>query len=670
MKQIFFFAVILCISGASVFQTKATNFIPEAGAKYYMVATGTGLVIGGLPTVQPTVNNAGKLASQRFEFIPVSGLADTYYLKNDTAYYLSKWSGNAWSTTYLTAPGGTSSEWVIDGTMSSSIRLKVNASGYIGYNSATDRALWCDKNNTFATGTFKLIKTTDLIQNDIIDGGFENADAEGTPIGVWINDLGKTYGGGTKSRIQTSSGYESAGTNSLLLHFLGSADADSYNSISTNLTSLIPGATYQLSFNYKQSISSAADATTRVFATAIPNAAYTSAIGSVFTTIPSTDLSLAQAVSTGTITFVAPSNMSCYLVFAKSASTASYNQNIDDLVLTKTADPDPIITTSVPYLVFDEVNPTGSFNVTGFSLSNAITITTPAGISADQSSLASNATGVKVNVTYDGSASTSDYITLTSGTTTKRIRVKANKNSDCFTKLYTTLPNIIADPYFNSLSTYAGWGSKSIINDTTLVQCGSICVMLTGACGTSLDYSLTGKITANTTYHLKVMVNSNAELSFTLNGCGINGSTADYQQVANTIGVWQALDYTFTTGTLATAQNLWINSCSGSNQATTSYLDNMELYDISVLTKTESVVNNQNQKIFIKDNQIVADFNLEQTANVEFMIYDPQGLLLSKEKTSFQAGKNHKVLNTTLPSGVYLVKMICNGKSNTQKVIK
>jgi len=670
MKQIFFFAVILCMSCVFVFQTKAANFIPEAGAKYYIVATGTGLVIGGLPTVQPTINNAGKLASQRFEFIPVSGLTDTYYLKNDSAYYLGKWSGNAWSTTYLTVPGGTSTEWVIDGTVSSSIRLKVNASGYIGYNSATDRALWCDKNNTFTTGVFKLIKATDLIQNEIIDGSFENADADGTPIGVWINDLGKTYGGGTKSRIQTSSGYESAGSNSFLLHFLGSADADSYNSISTNLTSLIPGATYQLSFKYKQGISSAADATTRVFAAANPNAAHTSAIGSVFTTIPPTDITGAQPVSTGIITFVAPSDMSCYLVFAKTTSTASYNQNIDDLVLIKTADPNPIIITSASYLVFDEVNTTGSFDVTGFSLSNPISINSPAGISIDQSSLSANATGIKVNVTYDGSASINDYITLKSGTTSKRVRVKANKNTDCFTKLYPTLTNIIADPYFNSLSTYAGWGSKSIITDTTLVYCGSSCALLTGACGTSLDYSLTGKITANTTYRLKVMVNSNAELSFTLNGCGINGSTADYQQVKNTLGVWQALDFTFKTGTLATDQNLWINSCSGSNQATTSYLDNMELYDISLLTKVESLVNDQNQNVYIKNNQIVADFNLEQTSNVEFMIYNPQGLLLSKVKTSFDAGKNQKVLDATLPSGVYLVKMICNGISITQKVIK
>jgi hypothetical protein len=669
MKQIFVFAVILCISFASVFQTQAVNFIPESGAKYYIVATGTSLAIGGLPTVQPNVNNVGKLASQRFEFIPVSGLTDTYYLKNDTAYYLGKWSGNAWSTTYTTTTNGTSSEWVIDGTVASSIRLKVNASGYIGYNSATDRPLWCDKNNTFATGVFKLIKTTDMIQNDIIDGGFENADAEGTPIGVWINDLGKTYGGGTKSRIQTSSGYESVGVNSFLLKFLGTSDGDSYNSISTKLTSLIPGATYQLSFKYKQSISSATDATTRVFAAANANAAYTSAIGSVFTTTPPTDVTSAQPVSTGTITFVAPSSTACYLVFAKTISTASYNQNIDDLVLTKTADPNPIITTSASYLVFDEVNTTGSFNVTGYSLTNPIAITTPAGITVDQSSLSATVSGIKVNVTYDGVASENGYITLTSGTTSTKIRVKASKNTDCFTKLYPTLTNIITDPYFNSLSTYAGWGSKSIISDTTIVFCGSSCVTLTGACGASLDYSLTGKLTANTTYRFKAMVNSNAELSFTLNGCGINGSTADYQQVSNTSGVWQAIDFSFTTGTLASAQNLWINSCSGTNRATTSYLDNMELYNKSLTTKIENALNNQNQRIYVNNNQIVADFNLEQSANIEFLVYNTQGLLLSKEKASFEMGKTQKLIKSSLPSGVYLVTTICNGKFVTQKII-
>ncbi|MGC3977692.1 MAG: hypothetical protein QM751_05335 [Paludibacteraceae bacterium] len=572
MKHTFLFLFFI---GISVLCTRADNFIPEAGTKYYIVASGTGLVIGGLSSVQPNVNNAGQLASQRFEFIPVSGLSNTYYVKNDTAYYLSKWSGNAWSTTYLTAPNGQDSEWTIDGTTASNIRLKVNSSGYIGYNSATDRPLWCDKNNTFAGGAFKLVKASDLIQSNIIDGGFENADAEGTPIGVWINDLGKMYGGGTKSRIQTSNGYESSGKNSFLLNFLGSSDTDSYNSISTKITDLTPGAKYQLSFNYKQSVSGATNTITKVFIASTPNALASSAIGTVFSSVPPTDLTVSQPAVSGVISFTAPTNKMCYLVFQKVDASAEFNLNIQNITLIKTAEPDPLITTSVSYLVFDELKTGNSFTVTGFSLTNPITVQTPAGITADPTSLSASASGVAVNVTYDAVATVNDYITLSSGTATAKVRIKASKNTDCLTKLYPALTNIIADPYLNSLSTYSGWGSKSITNDTSVVYCGSSCAALTGACGGSLDYSLTGKLLPNTPYRFKAMVNSNAELSFTFNGCGINGTTSDYQKLMNTSGTWQAIDITFMTGTLATAQNLWINSCSGSNRATISYIDNI-----------------------------------------------------------------------------------------------
>ncbi|MDP4269664.1 MAG: T9SS type A sorting domain-containing protein [Bacteroidota bacterium] len=667
MKQIFICVVLLC---TSFFQTKASNFIPESGAKYYIVATGTGLVIGGLPTNQPSVNKAEISATQRFEFIPVSGLTDSYYIKNDTAYYLGKWYANSWSTTYSNSIDGANSQWFLDGATASNIRLKVNSSGYIGYNSITDTPLWCDKNNTFSGGTFKLIKAVDLIKNNLFDGGFENADSEGAPIGLWINDLGLTYGGDSKSRIQTSSGYESTGANSFLLNFLGTASSNSYSSISNKITNLIPGATYQLSFNYKQSVSGASETLTKAFAAATANASYTNALGSVFTTTPPANLTSAQAVSSGTFTFVAPSNGTCYLVFAKSNSSASYNLNIDDLVLTKTADPNPTVTTTASYLVFDEIKTTGSFNVSGFSLSNPIAISAPSGFSVDQSSLSATSSGVTVNVTYDGKSSTSGYITLTSGTAKARVRVVIRKNSDGFTSLYPSLTNIIADPYLNSLSTYGGWGSKSIITDTTLVYCGSSCAALYGSCGTSLDYALTGKVSANSRYRFKAMVKTDAELSFTLNGCGINNSTSDYQIVANTAGIWQAVDFTFTTGTLANNQNLWINSCSGSNRAAIAYIDNMELYDISSTTKINEITTISNQQVFVKDNKIMINMSLEQKSNVEFSVYNMQGMLLSNEKAILEAGQNMKTINSPLGFGAYLVSVSCDGKTKTYKVIK
>jgi hypothetical protein len=65
----------------------------------------------------------------------------------------------------------------------------------------------------------------------------------------------------------------------------------------------------------------------------------------------------------------------------------------------------------------------------------------------------------------------------------------------------------------------------------------------------------------------------------------------------------------------------------------------------------------------------VADFNLQQPATIEFLVYNAQGILLSTEKVSFDMGNTKKLIKSSLPSGLYLVATICNGKFTTQKVI-
>ncbi|HEY6914917.1 MAG TPA: alpha-L-fucosidase [Paludibacter sp.] len=247
----------------------------------------------------------------------------------------------------------------------------------------------------------------------------------------------------------------------------------------------------------------------------------------------------------------------------------------------------------------------------------------------------------------------------------------AKKSEGGFTPLYET-GNLVTDPqcsnYPNASSGWSkNWGNGASISDAKAF-CGSS-IQVTGSCGGSIDYTLTGKLLPNTKYRLKCMLYSDKEAYITLNGMGINGSTSDYQVMKNTGGAWQAVDFNFTTGTLASAQNLWLNSCTGSNRATDIRLDNFELYNMSLLSSVKTVgVDDQN--IYIQGNSIVVDFELAQPSEVEISVFNAQGILVKKVNGDFNAGKNRKVINANLASGVCFVKVDCNGQMVTKKLMK
>ena len=153
--------------------------------------------------------------------------------------------------------------------------------------------------------------------------------------------------------------------------------------------------------------------------------------------------------------------------------------------------------------------------------------------------------------------------------------------AQCYTPLYPS-GNIVTDPecnnYPNTGSGWAkAWGNGALISGAN-AYCGTS-IRITGSCGGSIDYTLTGKLLPNTSYRLKCMLYSDKEAYITLNGCGINGSTADFQVMKNNGSTWKVVDFYFITGNLASGgQNFWLNSCTGSNRATDIRLDNLEIY--------------------------------------------------------------------------------------------
>ncbi len=238
---------------------------------------------------------------------------------------------------------------------------------------------------------------------------------------------------------------------------------------------------------------------------------------------------------------------------------------------------DPIIVPSISFLTFDELNKEATFTVIAGNLNDSIRFTVPSGYSINPKALAANANGTTVTVTFDGTTEIKDYIILTSETAQAKVRVIGTLNSTTYTPLYSA-GNLITDPYFNSLNTYGGWGddNKGITTDTNEVYSGSKSFKMKGACGASLDYSLTGKMLSNKTYRLKAMVKTTGNYKFIVNGCDVDGSN-DYYIDVNTSENWQIIDTTFTTGTLAANQNLYFNSCEGYD-GTLAYIDNYELY--------------------------------------------------------------------------------------------
>ncbi|MDD4970582.1 MAG: T9SS type A sorting domain-containing protein [Paludibacter sp.] len=183
------------------------------------------------------------------------------------------------------------------------------------------------------------VYATPLIINGVTDGGFELGNTDAAPLGKWKNDLGVSLGGAATSRVMTNNGYQSHGTNCMLLRYLG--DAASYNYIGTKIKNLVPGASYRFDFNYKQSNSGAANAQINVYAVPQNIGDSTQAIGGTWfkTTVPA-DITVAQPISTGSVSFVALSD-TCSMVFEKASAFIGVNFIIylDDMTLTKTADP-------------------------------------------------------------------------------------------------------------------------------------------------------------------------------------------------------------------------------------------------------------------------------------------------------------------------------------------
>jgi hypothetical protein len=340
----------------------------------------------------------------------------------------------------------------------------------------------------------------------------------------------------------------------------------------------------------------------------------------------------------------------------------------------------PILTASVASLNYDDIYKTpSSFNVAAANLSAPITITAPAGINVSPTSLPANTTSASISVTYDGTSTVNGNITVVSGTNVVTIPVKASSNASCYTPAYST-GNLIADPTFSAASLseggFGGWGPTGI--DQKKPYCGRGSAYIFGSCwpnGGSIDRALTtangNALKPNTTYRLRAMINSQATTgtSFQFQIEGYDGSTSKFFQISKTNG-WEQFDQTFTTGTTVTEHGIYFNSCTTPPAITdTCFIDNYELFEVPITTELTATQAN-NQKVYVDGTKLVTEFALAKESDVTIAVYDVQGKLMVNYTNWFSAGSNKKVIDATLPTGIYIVKINSDEFSVSKKVIK
>jgi hypothetical protein len=353
-------------------------------------------------------------------------------------------------------------------------------------------------------------------------------------------------------------------------------------------------------------------------------------------------------------------------VYFNTGNGSATDVRIDNLeIYTYTA---PTITTSTSFIGF-EGSTSASFTVTGTNQTNAVILTAPAGITLSTYSIPANPTATSVTVTYDGTTSLADTIRLTSGTVSAKIAVKSF-SSACFTQLAPAGTNMIPDQYLNSINGFGGWGHKGVVTGAE-AYCGMSSVKFTATTngwpdGAALDVSNIAWA-PNQTYRFRAMVNAtDGSVAFLA-----RNTNPDFLYVVPQTTGWVQIDQTFITGSNPTSGVFTFNNVDGTGtNGKIAFIDNYELWPVSPTTAVQTASDMSKANVYVKESSVVANFELAIPSTVEIAIFNAQGMLLNKTICNFNAGKNSKVVEANLTSGLYLVRLTHNGKSITTKVIK
>lgn len=338
----------------------------------------------------------------------------------------------------------------------------------------------------------------------------------------------------------------------------------------------------------------------------------------------------------------------------------------------------PLVSVSATNILLTEANLSKTFTLTGANLTADVSLVSsvagvtvlPATISKDDAELA---TGKTVTVTFDpaatGAGSLTGTITVsTAGVDDKVIAVATSKDSECFTPLGSV--NLIPDPYLNSLAPFAGWGHKSVVTGAE-AYCGLSSVKFEATTNTYPDgaaLDVNGIVwESNSTYRVRAMVKS------------VDGTFAFFAKATDpdvTISIpqsnneWVLIDQTFTTGANPGTNFFSFNNVDGASTGKVAFIDNWELFKVSPSTSVSTLKSDSKLNAFVQNGRVVANFEANADGVAELVLYNIQGVQLTKVNASIVKGQNQYTFNAELPSGVYVIKMSENNNTTAVKVVK
>ena len=334
---------------------------------------------------------------------------------------------------------------------------------------------------------------------------------------------------------------------------------------------------------------------------------------------------------------------------------------------------DPAINVNTTQALIENTQPM-ELKITGFNLNvgENIIVSAPSGLGLSTNLLPYNADKASLTLIWDGSTAVDGHITFTSGATVLQIPVKtASSDLSCFMPLYNDRQNLISDPKMYNVASFSGWGTKEIItitSDPTNVYCGISSAKVGNGSATSgsLEVVLNGKVNPNTSYRVKAMVKTIGG-DFQLGIWGLTDS--QIQNNINTNGEWQTIDFVFkTASTLQPNQYMWWNN-SGLT-GTLGFIDNWEMYNVSDILSDEKILLGTDMKVFVKDNSIIANVNVQTAGIAKIEVYNLQGININTEKAYCNIGFNHLTIAQELPTGIYFVKLNIAGEVLTCKLVK
>jgi hypothetical protein len=321
------------------------------------------------------------------------------------------------------------------------------------------------------------------------------------------------------------------------------------------------------------------DPATTTYNVNVPNGTTSVTVGAT------TNKEFATVAGTGTIALNPGGIASLVVTSGDGSTTKTYTVNL--------IPPVPAISVAQSTLNFDSENTAAqTLTVSGANLTGEISISAPAGITVSPTTLPANSSSASVSVTYDGTTAVSGNITIAStGATSQTVNVTGTSYVGCFTKLYTDKTNLIQDPYLNSLTTFGGWGAKTINTDLAYVYCGFNSGKITGAKAGSIDVDLKGKLRANSLYRVKAMIYSvGGQSQIGVSGIATSGTTL-LETKTTTTDAWEVLDFKFNTGaTISATPLMYFNNYLATGASTMSYIDNWEIYLIPSVVAAEASV--------------------------------------------------------------------------------